>query len=165
MGQQQLLLLVLSVILVGLAVVGGLSAYNENVRKTRIDVATARAVEIVGRMQLWVKTPRSMGGGDGLGNPWANFRLEQMGIQPSGVCASGREFVRLPDGSQISIFGDGGNPVDGGILAWHPNGDCGQRWNWEFHIVSQSASLEGIQFIQCASGLRSWADGSQCPRW
>ena len=166
MGQQQLLLLVLSVVLVGLAVVVGIASMRENQNKARTDVATAKAVEIVGRMQVWIRTPAALGGGDGPGNPWANFSLEKMGMQASGVCGlGGREFVRLPDGSQISIFGDGGNPVDGGILAWHPNGDCGQRWNWEFHIVSQSASLEGIQFIQCASGLRSWADGSQCARW
>ncbi len=165
MGQQQLLLLVLGIVLVGLAVVVGISAYKENTRKARIDIATGKSVELVGRMQAWVKTPGPMGGGGGTGNPWTDFRLEKIGMQRAGVCANNREFIRLPDNSQISIFGDGANPVDGGILAWHPNGDCEQRWTWEFHIVSQNASLEGIQFIQCASRLRSWADGSQCARW
>ena len=164
MGQQQLLLLVLGIVLVGLAVVGGIQAFQENGRKGRTDIATAKSVEIIGRMQAWVRTPVALGGGDGPGNPWASFNLAKMGIRRDGVCSlNGREFVRLPDGSQISVFGDGGNPVDGGILAWHPNGDCETRWAWAFHIVSQTATLEGIEFVGCRSGQRPWANGAQCP--
>ena len=164
MGQQQLLLLVLGVVLVGLAVVVGISSMREHQNKARTDIATAKSVEIIARVQAWVKTPVALGGGDGPGNPWADFRLEKVGMQAAGVCALGnREFIRLPDGSQISIFGDGGNPVDGGILAWHPAGDCERTWRWAFHIVSQNADLDGIEFIGCRSRQRSWADGAQCP--
>jgi len=162
MGQQQLLLLVLGVVIVGLAVVVGIASMRENQNKARTDVATAKAIEVVARMQAWVKTPVALGGGDGPGNPWAAFDVGQMAIRPDGVCAGGRQFVRLPDGSQLSIFGDGGNPVDGGILAWHPNGDCQTTWRWAFHVVSQNASLEGIEFIGCRSGQRAWANGAQC---
>ena len=65
MGQQQLLLLVLGVVLVGLAVVVGLDAFNENRHKTTYDLVTDEAVRIAAELIAWRAKPLSMAGGEG----------------------------------------------------------------------------------------------------
>ncbi|PAP75187.1 hypothetical protein [Rubrivirga marina] len=58
MGQQQLLLLVLTVVIVGLAVVIGIEAFDENERKSRLDAMTNEAVRIAAEAQAWsLKSP------------------------------------------------------------------------------------------------------------
>ena len=47
-GQQQLLLLVLGIVFVGLAVVGGIAAFKENTRKSALDLDTARTAQYAG---------------------------------------------------------------------------------------------------------------------
>lgn len=63
MGQQQLLLLVLGVVLVGLAVVVGISAFDEGKKKNNIDMLTSDAVRLSSAVQAWKMTPRAAGGG------------------------------------------------------------------------------------------------------
>ncbi|MEM6783029.1 MAG: hypothetical protein AAF624_04765 [Bacteroidota bacterium] len=63
MGQQQLLLLVLGIVIVGLAVVVGISSFTENQEKSEIDRYTAIGVEMAGELIAWYKTPSAMGGG------------------------------------------------------------------------------------------------------
>ncbi|MEM8557183.1 MAG: hypothetical protein AAGG50_05100 [Bacteroidota bacterium] len=63
MGQQQLLLLVLSVVLVGLAVVSGIQAFTENDRKARIDRYFVNVNRIASDALAWKAKPRALGGG------------------------------------------------------------------------------------------------------
>lgn len=63
MGQQQLLLLTLGIVLVGLAVVVGISAFQENDRKSRIDRYQLRAVELTADAMAWKMKPAALGGG------------------------------------------------------------------------------------------------------
>ena len=68
MGQQQLLLLVLTVVIVGLAVVIGIEAFDENERKSRMDTMTNEAVRIAAEAQAWsLKSPVFDGPEDGEG--------------------------------------------------------------------------------------------------
>ena len=70
MGQQQLILLVLGIVIVGLAVVVGIQSFNENRQKTEIDNLTSVGVGMAGEIIGWYQKPTSQGGAGS--NP-ANF--------------------------------------------------------------------------------------------
>lgn len=65
MGQQQLLLLVFGIIIVGLAVLGGIVAFNENRDKSSRDGLVNDAVRIAAEVQAWSLKTAAFGGGNG----------------------------------------------------------------------------------------------------
>lgn len=65
MGQQQLLLLVLGIVIVGLAVVVGIQAFGENQKKANADALVNDGVRIASDIQAWVLKPAAFGGGAG----------------------------------------------------------------------------------------------------
>jgi hypothetical protein len=56
-GQQQLFLLVLTAIIVGLATVTGLNAYQESRKQSAIDHMTQKAIEIAVDVQVYARRP------------------------------------------------------------------------------------------------------------
>ncbi|MEM9998546.1 MAG: hypothetical protein AAF809_12670 [Bacteroidota bacterium] len=70
MGQQQLLLLVLSIVIVGLAVVNGVEAFGENSAKAKQDRQLAAMVRIAAAVDVWRKKPTALGGGQS--QSWSN---------------------------------------------------------------------------------------------
>jgi hypothetical protein len=65
MGQQQLLLIVLSVIIVGIAVVVGINMFNDQAASSNLDAVTADLVNLASRAQQYQRRPVAMGGGGG----------------------------------------------------------------------------------------------------
>ena len=65
MGQQQLLLLVLGIVIVGLAVVVGIQAFGENQKKSNQDALVNDGVRIASDAQAWALKPSAFGGGNG----------------------------------------------------------------------------------------------------
>ncbi len=65
MGQQQLLLLVLGVVIVGLAVVVGIQAFSENQLKANADAMVNDGVRIASDVQAWALKPEAFGGAGG----------------------------------------------------------------------------------------------------
>ena len=65
MGQQQLLLLVLGIVIVGLAVVVGIQAFSENQEKSNQDARINDGVRIASDLQAWALKPAAFGGNDG----------------------------------------------------------------------------------------------------
>ncbi len=63
MGQQQLLLLVLGIVIVGLAVVVGIQAFGENQKKANSDALVNDAIRIASDAQAWKLKPAAFGGG------------------------------------------------------------------------------------------------------
>ncbi|MEM6785681.1 MAG: hypothetical protein AAF624_18320 [Bacteroidota bacterium] len=113
MGQQQLLLLVLGIVIVGLAVVTGIQAFQENQRKTRQDTTMAYIAEIASKAQLWKKTPVALGGGDN-GDPddFMGISFEKLGYAGSEVRFTSQSVLRfneytciklIPSGSRLDI--------------------------------------------------------------
>lgn len=72
MGQQQLLLLVLGIVIVGIAVVAGIQAFSEGKDKAKQDAAVTDAMRIISDTQAWKLKPQAFGGGDN-GTPAADF--------------------------------------------------------------------------------------------
>lgn len=69
MGQQQLILLVLATIIVGLAIVVGIRAFNENAIKSNADAMTQDAVRIANDLQAWKQKPAPFGGQAAVATP------------------------------------------------------------------------------------------------
>ncbi len=88
MGQQQLLLIVLGVIIVGIAIVVGINLFNANSVSANRDAVISDLNNIGAMAHQYYMKPTSMGGG---GNSFANFNI------PSG-------FSTTPNGT-YSIVG------------------------------------------------------------
>ena len=76
MGQQQLLLLVLGIVIVGLAVVVGLQAFGENQKKANADALVNDALSIAADVQAWSLKPSVFGGGEG---DYTGLSFERLG--------------------------------------------------------------------------------------
>ena len=63
MGQQQLLLLVLGIVIVGIAVIAGIQAFGDGSRKADGDALASEALNVVGDVQAWKAKPAAFGGG------------------------------------------------------------------------------------------------------
>jgi hypothetical protein len=80
MGQQQLLLLVLGIVIVGLAVVVGIQAFSENQKKANADALVNDAIRIVSDAQAWKLKPSAFGGGASAAN-WTGLTFAQIGYK------------------------------------------------------------------------------------
>jgi hypothetical protein len=76
MGQQQLLLLVLGIVIVGLAVVAGINAFSENQERSTKDAIVNEAMRIATDVQAYKVKPGQLGGG---GDSWPST-LEDAGV-------------------------------------------------------------------------------------
>ncbi len=81
MGQQQLLLLVLGIVIVGLAVVVGIQAFGENQKKSNQDALVNDGVRFASDAQAWALKPEAFGGGSGAftGLTWQDLGYEVSG--------------------------------------------------------------------------------------
>jgi hypothetical protein len=81
MGQQQLLLLVLGIVIVGLAVVVGIQAFGENQKKSNQDAMVNDGVRFASDAQAWALKPDAFGGGSGNfdGLTWQHLGYEISG--------------------------------------------------------------------------------------
>ena len=80
MGQQQLLLLVLGIVIVGLAVVVGIQAFSENQKKANADAIVNDAIRIASDAQAWKLKPAAFGGGASAVE-WTGLTFDQMGYE------------------------------------------------------------------------------------
>lgn len=91
MGQQQLLLIVLGIVVVGIAVVVGIQAFTENKVKSNIDARTSDAVRVASDAQAWFRKPASYGGGNS--SSFTGLTLERLGYtsetSATGSCPMG----------------------------------------------------------------------------
>jgi hypothetical protein len=78
MGQQQLLLIVLGVIIVGIAVVVGINLFNANAEESTKDGVVSDCTNLGAMAQQYYKKPTSMGGG---GNSFTGWEVPGTGVQ------------------------------------------------------------------------------------
>ncbi len=82
MGQQQLLLLVLGIVIVGLAVVVGIQAFGENQKKANSDAIVNDVIRVASDAQAWNLKPTAFGGGNGA---FTNVDLQKLGFTTTGT--------------------------------------------------------------------------------
>jgi len=105
MGQQQLLLLVLGIVIVGLAVVVGIQAFGENQKKANSDALVNDVVRIASDAQAWNLKPTAFGGGNGA---FTGLDFADLGYaSTSGVYSNlnGRFQLTVNSATQITIRG------------------------------------------------------------
>jgi len=77
MGQQQLLLIVLSVIIVGIAVVVGINMFSASAASANLEAVTSDLLNLAARAQQYYVKPAGMGGG---GNSFSGLSADASGI-------------------------------------------------------------------------------------
>jgi hypothetical protein len=116
MGQQQLLLLVLATVIVGLATVAGIQAFEQGQTRANQDALTQQAVKIASDVQARVKEPSQFGGYDGsLSDAQGSISLEELGYSTNsdseyeaadGTCVMGEP------GTVSAPTTSSGNPIE-----------------------------------------------------
>lgn len=93
MGQQQLLLLVLGIVLVAVAIVGGLYIFDENIKKNNAESLVSDAINIATAAQSWKIRPSTFGGqrGTARDNPmdFTGFTLKAITLDDPHVTING----------------------------------------------------------------------------
>ena len=106
MGQQQLLLIVLGVIVVGIAVVVGINLFNANAVSSNRDGVIADLNNLGAMAQQFYKKPTSMGGG---GNTFTGFTLPaEIDTTPNG------SYAATVTATTVTITGTGNEKGDNG---------------------------------------------------
>ncbi len=82
MGQQQLLLIVLGVIIVGIAIAVGISMFKSNAQNSNRDAIINDLNNFAAEAQQYFRKPASMAGG---GQSFAGFNLYGQGLNANGV--------------------------------------------------------------------------------
>ncbi len=77
MGQQQLLLIILGVIVVGIAVAVGITMFQDNAVSANRDAVTNDLVNLASRAQQFYRRPQALGGG---GNSFVGLTANAAGL-------------------------------------------------------------------------------------
>lgn len=110
MGQQQLLLIVLGVIIVGIAVVVGINLFNANAETSTQDSIVSQGTNIGAMAQQYYKKPTSMNGG---GQSFTGFDTKVWANLPANLITSTDASWADPDVTdQVITFT--ATPIDGG---------------------------------------------------
>ena len=81
MGQQQLLLLVLGIVIVGLAVVLGIQAFTENQHKSEVDNYTTQGVGMAAEIIAYYQKPEATGGAGQDGTALEDLTIGDIGYE------------------------------------------------------------------------------------
>lgn len=114
MGQQQLLLIVLGVIIVGAAIVVGINLFKANAVEAKRNNVTNELVNLAAMAQQYYQKPTALGGGSRTFNGWqippslrttanGSFEIENIGEQEITLIGTGNEVVTGNDSVQVQI--------------------------------------------------------------
>ena len=113
MGQQQLLLLVLAAIIVGVGVLVGVNMFQENAAQANFDAVRQDCLTFASRAQAWAKRPVAMGGG---GQDFTNFDWADINLSPAAgpfVNENGSYAISANGVTSTTITGTGKESPDG----------------------------------------------------
>jgi Tfp pilus assembly protein PilE len=118
MGQQQLLLIILGVIVVGIAVAVGITMFSDSAISANRDALTNDLVNLASRAQQYYRRPTSLGGG---GNVFTNLALQNLTNSSSN--ANGVYSLTAVTATQVTIDAYGteqvnGQPTHVQVLVW-----------------------------------------------
>lgn len=120
MGTQQLLMVVIGVILVGIMIAVGLFMFRDQSAATNRDEISNDLVYLSSQAQKYYRRPTILGGGN---NSFATLTIDKLTSRPSN--ANGSYSVVDPMQNQVTIVGvgletgnDGANPVQITVTVW-----------------------------------------------
>lgn len=115
MGQTQILLIVLSVILVGVSVAVGIDQFSENALTSNRDAVASDCQRIISQSMQWYRKPSSLGGGGKDFTASGGLTFSKIGADSTNE--NGGYSLSVTDANNITIVGTGnetksdGNPV------------------------------------------------------
>jgi len=114
MGQQQLLLIVLSVIIVGIAVVVGIQMFSASSASSNLEAVTGDLLNLASRAQQFYVKPSGLGGG---GNSFSGLTANAAGIEkltPKATNDNGTYSISTAgNGTSVTLQGVGTQDGDG----------------------------------------------------
>lgn len=118
MGQQQLLLIILGVIIVGIAVAVGITMFQDNALSATRDAMTADLVNLASKAQQYYRKPASLGGG---GNSFTGIGTDVTVLVGAAVATNDNATysVSSNSGTGIVFVGTGATEGAGGVLPVH----------------------------------------------
>ncbi len=118
MGQQQLLLIILGVIVVGIAVAVGITMFQDNAVSANRDAVTNDLVNLAARAQQHFRRPAALGGGQGaFDNSLGGIgitRIEQLTSKPTN--ANGTYVLGTVNATTVALTGTGTEKGTDGAL-------------------------------------------------
>jgi hypothetical protein len=110
MGQQQLLLIVLGVIIVGVAIVAGIGLFNAGAEESAKDELVAQSITIGSNAQQFYRRPIAMGGG---GNSFDQGGIGGVGytIPPKMSTTANGTYTALVNPQSVVITGSPNAPL------------------------------------------------------
>jgi hypothetical protein len=102
MGQQQLLLLILAAVIVGVTILLGINLFSQNAAEANQAAVLQDILNIAGRAQAWYKRPAQMGGG---GRTFAGISLAAINLPAAN--ANGSYLLSGASGTAVTITGTG----------------------------------------------------------
>lgn len=103
MGQQQLLLIVLGVIIVGIAIVVGINLFNANAEESTKDTLASEGTNLGALAQQHYKKPVALGGG---GNSFStNNGGQQWAIPPRLVSTTSGQWSEAVTNQEVTLTG------------------------------------------------------------
>lgn len=109
MGQQQLLLLILAIIVLGVATMLGIDLFVQNSAEANQQALTRDVLTIAGRALAWYKRPAELGGG---GRSYASITIAKMNFPAANVNGS---FSISGSGNTATITGTGVEDAGGAV--------------------------------------------------
>jgi len=158
MGQQQLLLLVLGIVIVGLATVVGIDAYGENSTKANWDALLQDSMRIASDGQSWKQKPELFSGSPdatkGDLDDYSGVDFLQLGFSGSSVTGSGTCYQNL-NGTYKLTATTSGLTIEGVSLTNENKVTLEVNGTLSDNIVLQKSSGESVR------GGTDLSDGSQ----
>jgi Tfp pilus assembly protein PilE len=126
MGQQQLLLIILGVIVVGIAVAVGITMFNDSATSANRDAVTNDLINLASRAQQFYRRPTALGGGGGsFAGLSGNIQLLTKTSGSSMVNGNGTYTIVSATATSVQLQGtgtetgnDGTNPVKVVMNVW-----------------------------------------------
>ena len=106
MGQQQLLLLVLGAIIVGVAIVVGVNMFSTSAVNANRDAVVQDCMTLATRAQQWYRTPAILGGG---GRQWTGIHVDKLRFPSSNE--NGESYSIAVSGTNAQISATGREPA------------------------------------------------------
>jgi Tfp pilus assembly protein PilE len=117
MGQQQLLLIILGVIIVGIAVAVGITMFQDNALSASRDAITADLVNLASKAQQYYRKPASLGGG---GNSFAGITAVTVIVGANVATNDNATYTISTTGSStITFLGVGKTEISAGSFPSH----------------------------------------------
>ena len=119
MGQQQLLLIILGVIVVGIAVAVGITMFSDSAISANRDAVSNDLVNLAARAQQYYRRPTALGGG---GNSFVGLAASAAGLarltnMAGGANANGTYSISTAGtANQVSIQGVGKEMINGNYV-------------------------------------------------